>query len=79
MLFDSVEFVELGKEESTELIEKYNKEGKDNLPPPEKKTRWGGKDKSNFQFYQKKNKHPFSTMAFIKRKYNVKWQLSCIH
>ena len=31
--FDSVEFIELEKEEAQELVTKYNKEGEQNLPP----------------------------------------------
>ncbi len=32
-VFDKVEFIELEKEESQKLVEKYNKEGRDALPP----------------------------------------------
>ena len=38
-LFDKVEFVELDREEAAKLVEKYNKEGRDALPPPEKRYR----------------------------------------
>lgn len=38
-LFDSVEFTELNQEEGGKLVEKYMKEAKAALPPPEKRFR----------------------------------------
>ena len=38
-LFDKVEFVELDRAEAAKLVEKYNKEGRDALPPAEKRFR----------------------------------------
>lgn len=38
-LFDKVEFIELDRAEAAKLVEKYNKEGRDALPPPEKRFR----------------------------------------
>ncbi|CAC5387390.1 HNRNPUL1 [Mytilus coruscus] len=40
VLFDTVEFIELDKEEATKLVEEYVKEGKAALPPPSKKSRF---------------------------------------
>ena len=42
--FDKVNFVELDREEAQKLVEKYNKEGKAALPPPEKRFRGGHND-----------------------------------
>lgn len=40
VLFDSIEYVEQELEPTKELVEKYNKEGKDNLPPPQKRSKF---------------------------------------
>lgn len=40
VLFDSIEYVEQELEATKELVEKYNKEGKDNLPPPQKRSKF---------------------------------------
>lgn len=40
VLFDTVEFIELDKEEATKLVEEYVKEGKAACPPPSKKSRF---------------------------------------
>ena len=40
VLFDSIEYVEQELEATKELLEKYNKEGKDNLPPPQKRSKF---------------------------------------
>jgi hypothetical protein len=40
VLFDSVELVEQELDPTKELLEKYNKEGKDNLPPPQKRSKF---------------------------------------
>lgn len=46
-LFDKVEYIELEKDEAVKLIEKYNKEGQDALPP-EKRFR-GNEQRTGFQ------------------------------
>lgn len=35
MLFDEVQFTELDRDASEDLVEKYREEGQKNLPPPE--------------------------------------------
>ncbi|XP_022332049.2 uncharacterized protein LOC111129853 isoform X2 [Crassostrea virginica] len=50
VLFDSIEYVEQELEATKELLEKYNKEGKDNLPPPQKRSKFSdrhGRDNRN--------------------------------
>ena len=44
-LFDKVEFVELQRDESEKLVEEYNKEGREALPPPDKRYRDHGYDR----------------------------------
>lgn len=41
-LFESIEFCEQEKDDMQVLLDIYNKEGKEALPPPEKKFRDGG-------------------------------------
>lgn len=48
VLFDTVEFIELDKEEATKLVEEYVKEGKAACPPPSKKSRFEGKSLIRF-------------------------------
>lgn len=45
-LFDTVEFVELQREDAQPLVEQYNKEGKDAQPPEYKRSR-GGYDRND--------------------------------
>ncbi|XP_061172506.1 heterogeneous nuclear ribonucleoprotein U-like isoform X2 [Saccostrea echinata] len=51
VLFDSIEYVEQEFEATKELVEKYNKEGKDNLPPQQKRSKFSdnrhGRDNRN--------------------------------
>ena len=47
-LFDKVEFVELQREESEKLVETYNKEGREALPPPDKRYRDHGYDRGEY-------------------------------
>ncbi|XP_062587264.1 heterogeneous nuclear ribonucleoprotein U-like isoform X2 [Saccostrea cucullata] len=51
VLFDSIEYVEQEFQATKELVEKYNKEGKDNLPPQQKRSKFSdnrhGRDNRN--------------------------------
>ncbi|XP_071963815.1 uncharacterized protein [Antedon mediterranea] len=45
--FDEVTYVELDKEEATKLVDKFNKDGRAALPPPDKRFRGGDRDRGH--------------------------------
>ncbi len=48
-LFDTVEFIELNREEAQTLVETYNKDARALLPPPDKR-RFGDRDRYGDRF-----------------------------